>query len=551
MTLLECGSRVRRLWREHTAIVLLLAAHIPFVAYYYWGLWKFQSHYQFFPFAVTGFAWLFCTRKQLDQPEKWGVIPRTLIVADLICVCLGVLSSSPWLFAAGMCSTLTAWCWVSKDEGYFRRLTYLSLLPLLTLRLPGNGDVQVIQLLQALTTTVASRTLQRFGYLHYQSGTILNFPGKRFLVEEACSGVQSLFTILFIAAMVICVRRRSLAHGMVLLLSGVVFAGIMNVLRVISIAMVWSHYQLDLSTGFRHDLLGYGCLSVAALLLMSADTFLAFITDPVPDVQRPGPVEIFRNPLITLWNWLFTVIPEPALRPTGMADQRSAASPVRTRSRFGIVAAFCAMLLAAQAFALLSNARSESEGPTSQVTVLSEESLPEVLSGFSRTGYTTETRERTSELGHYSNLWDYAGAGIKARVACDHPFPEWHPLQQCYVSQGWQVNSTGSELSNGWRALVVRLSHPTTGRNGLLIYSLFDKSGRPVQPPGLENPGAMIMNRLFRGTSVGLLDPVCFQSQVFVETAIAVDNRYLEPLLKLHFASRETMRQQITGRNPK
>ena len=40
------------------------------------------------------------------------------------------------------------------------------------------------------------------GYLHLRRGNIIELPDKQLLVEEACSGVQSLFTVLFLAVLI-------------------------------------------------------------------------------------------------------------------------------------------------------------------------------------------------------------------------------------------------------------------------------------------------------------------------------------------------------------
>ena len=81
----------------------------------------------------------------------------------------------------------------------------------------------------------------------------------------------------------------------------------------------------------------------------------------------------------------------------------------------------------------------------------------------------------------------------------------------------------------------------------MLIYSLFDRSGRPMQPQGLSNPGEMLMDRLFRNENTGLLDPVAYQSQVFVSTAVPLDAGRLKELVELHFQARGTMKTTITG----
>ena len=192
----------------------LIAVHLPLLVTYLKNLWT-QTHYQFFPFAIIAFVWLLATRRSAD-PERWTWPTWVLIAADLVCLAGGFSMNSPWLAAVGLLLSLTALCFASRDVGYDRRLTYLALLPLLVVRLPLQYDLQVINWLQRVTTAVASNILHRLGMLHYREGNVLQFAGRKFMVEEACSGVQSLFTILFLAALVICLKRRSVIHGALL-----------------------------------------------------------------------------------------------------------------------------------------------------------------------------------------------------------------------------------------------------------------------------------------------------------------------------------------------
>ena len=247
--------------------------------------------------------------------------------------------NSPWLAAVGLLLILTALCFANRDAGYDRRLTYLALLPLLVVRLPLQYDLQVISWLQRVTTAVASNILHRLGMLHFREGNLLQFPGKSFLVEEACSGVQSLFTVLFLAVLVICLKRRSIIHGTVLLAAGVVFAGLMNTMRIVTIAVAWEQHATDLSSGMSHDVLGYICLAMAALLLLSADAFLGFVTDPVLDKGSPGTLTwVFFNPLIRWWNQLVTVVPiskiDGAIRSSAAAPALNNAASTDAQLRF-------------------------------------------------------------------------------------------------------------------------------------------------------------------------------------------------------------------------
>ncbi|MFN5584018.1 MAG: exosortase/archaeosortase family protein [Planctomyces sp.] len=324
-------------------VLLLVAAHLPFAVLHYVGTWKLE-HYQFFPFALGMFAWLFHTRRD-PSLERWGWFSLALIGVDLMLLVASVWLSSPWLAVAGLLAVLTAWCRASRERGYGGSLLCLSLLLVLTLRLPNDLDTQLIQWLQGRTTSLASGICHRIGLVHFSDGNILTVPGKQFLIAEACSGVKSLFTIMFIAALVIAMKRRSVLHGLTLVLLGMGTAGLMNTVRVLSVIMVWEQYQFDLSTGWIHDALGYVTLGIAALMLMSADAGLDLLTAWIPDIRRPGAMAIYANPFIHCWNWyVATSMPDPE-------SDRIPARPLATRA-LKVFAVAAVLALAGQAIRL-------------------------------------------------------------------------------------------------------------------------------------------------------------------------------------------------------
>lgn len=281
---------------------LLFLVHIPFVVPELLRLW-YREHYQFFPFALAAFGVLFYQRR-LPSSFRWTWQGIALIVADLVLLAGGIFLNSSLLVYVGLILLMLAVCLATADAKFKRSLGYLILLPLITLRLPLNYDTQAIHWLQRATTSVASQLLNYFGFLHLRAGNVLEFPGKRFLVEEACSGVQSLFTVLFLAALIACGNRRKLFHTVFVLLSAACFAGVMNVLRVSAIAIAWSDIQMDLSSGWQHDTIGYLALICAAGLVYSTDAALAFFFSPVPALDS-GIAAIYRNPFTCVWNWMF------------------------------------------------------------------------------------------------------------------------------------------------------------------------------------------------------------------------------------------------------
>lgn len=295
----------KRLVISYLGLCLLFLVHLPYVVRYCQQLWN-LDHYQFFPFAFAAFGALFYQRC-LPKSFRWTAFCTTLVGADLALLVGGIYLDSPWMVYLGAVALTWAVCRSYADRQFDRSLGYLSLLLLITVRLPQNLDMDAIHWLQRTTTGVASRLLNYFGFLHLRMGNVLEFPGKRFLVEEACSGVQSLFTLLFLAIVITVGYRRKMFHTLLVLASAAFFAGVMNVLRVVAISVAWSDFQYDLSVGWQHDAIGHLALIVAAGLVYSADATIQFFCSPVPDIQGAGLSAVFWNPLTSLWNWLFLV----------------------------------------------------------------------------------------------------------------------------------------------------------------------------------------------------------------------------------------------------
>ena len=290
--------------KSEISLIVLAIAHLWFVGLHYIRLWSIE-HYQFFPFALAAFGWLLHTRRKsadlkLDLPAK------ILIAADVLLLATAFFLNSPWLGCVGAIVLTFAFCRSQHESASEQSgsLGYLALLPLITLRLPLAFDLQLMHWLQAATTRFASRLLNYFGYLHLREGNVLEFPGKRFLVEEACSGVQSLFTVIFLAALMICVQRRKIVHSALLLTSAFGAAAVMNVVRVAGISVAWQQLEMDLSTGWQHDATGYVSLIVAAMLVLFTDAFLKLFFAAVPNEGGASKAAAYRNPFIWIWNGL-------------------------------------------------------------------------------------------------------------------------------------------------------------------------------------------------------------------------------------------------------
>ena len=133
---------------------------------------------------------------------------------------------------------------------------------------PLDWDEDLIRGLQSLASRGCSPVLDVLGVRHLVEGNVLVLPGHRLLVAEACSGVNSLFTLLIATALFVVGLGVPLVRSVLLLAGSVFWAGLMNMLRVVTVALAQSWCGVDLSCGlaardarFPHRRVGDSCWS--------------------------------------------------------------------------------------------------------------------------------------------------------------------------------------------------------------------------------------------------------------------------------------------------
>ena len=93
---------------------------------------------------------------------------------------------------------------------------------------------------------MSSSVLDLLGVFHLREGNVIRLADRPLLIEEACSGIHSLFAVL--AGMVflaICYCRRSLTRGLGLLAAAVTWVVLANTLRIVAVVYLAATWQVD------------------------------------------------------------------------------------------------------------------------------------------------------------------------------------------------------------------------------------------------------------------------------------------------------------------
>ena len=549
----ETGSR---LFLPATLIVLFVA-YSPVLYVYLTQLWT-RQYYRFLPFAflaTCGLALARAGRSSVGEtsPTRWTV--RILVFATAqLSLLLGVSLGSAWpsflSFVMMLGLVLNFW----HESGQQRSLSYVLLPLLLVVRPPLQLDEAAVRGLQTITSKLASDVLSAAHIEHLLSGNVIQpMTGGALMVEEACSGVQSLFTLMFVAAFIGTYRRFTLPRSILLICSSVFWALMMNVFRVVAIAVAQTQFNIDLTSGWQHDTIGYIGIVLAVLFLLSTERLLAFMLSGVPDdPARNKSVNVF----VSAWNWLFVTT---SIVPTRKSRTQSSTrvgnggtSHWLNRDRILTVAmAVIAVGTSVPTWGLLksSPAQQNSQSMTVPLGEIDVSWLPEpALSNCRVLEFKNIERDLTADFGQFSSTWMVAASMGNILHSMDHSFDGWHDLTVCYRSIGWKIqkleNRYPDEGDKTWPIVYAEFLKPT-GETAMLCFSLFSTNGVPLVEEAETGFVAGIRNRIKQGNSH---QHRAIQIQSLHESLTSVAGPGIQDLVNAHERVRSELMEKVVSK---
>jgi exosortase len=165
---------------------------------------------------------------------------------------------------AGVILVMSGW-------GALRRSWFILLLTFLVIPIPGSVLIDVLLPLKELVSTIVAQVLYMSGMPIARDGVILYVGNYQLLIADACSGLNSMVALSAVSVLYLYLMGgRGLAPRVVLLLSVVPVAFIVNLIRVAALVIVT--YQQGDAAGRRfHDNAGYLEIALAFALLYLVD----------------------------------------------------------------------------------------------------------------------------------------------------------------------------------------------------------------------------------------------------------------------------------------
>lgn len=527
----------------------ILMAATPLVLTYVWQTME-RPQYHFIPALLIAFLLLFHAGwDRTVRPPSDGLTWLILGVGSLVSM-MGASIWSPWLGSIGFVFLLGAFL-LNCNLGDRWKMLRLWPLSWLILRLPLNLDVELTKWLQRVTAKVSSLILDRFDIPHHLTGNVFHLPNGQLFVEEACSGIQSVFSLLFLAVLWVTWQRRSWILAPVYALFAVAWAGVMNILRVTIICYSQEQWQIDLSHGLRHELLGYACLVVAVLLLLSSDRLIRIFFYPSP-VNRDGSLV---NPMSRCWNWWLESM-SALQRQLQSCDinqtesTRNVSSPV-SRIVVPVSIALSFLILASEATYAYRH-WSATPGFVNTEYWRPNEQLISQVAGVEVLGHETSTDSANPALGIHSDLWSCRVENMPTRILVSQ-HAELHDLCLCYGANGWNISNRkhveASQTDNQGPWDVVEASFVNSETIfGELFFSAMDRNAHPVRLSGW-NLRSFLAERLDRGTNPqqSAFEGATLNIQLWATSERPFTDEQREKLRVVHRQIREIIRTDLAN----
>ena len=277
-------SPVRGLGEANAPWLIALGGLLLIYTPVYWHagqtIWQ-TEEYGHGPLVAAVVVWIFWTmRHRIAQAEyrPAGSVGWPLFIAGLFVYALGrafdisifefgsqlLVCAGGLLLIRGVAGLRAAWFGVA----------YLIFL----VPLPSTFVDAVTGPLKQWISGIVQQMLFAVGYPVAKTGVILSIGQYQLMVADACSGLNSMFSLLALGTLFMYVmRRKSVLHNAIMLLAILPIAFGANVVRVIFLVLLTYHFGDEVGQGFLHGAAGLVLMLVALGIFFVLDALLSMV----------------------------------------------------------------------------------------------------------------------------------------------------------------------------------------------------------------------------------------------------------------------------------
>jgi exosortase B len=267
-------------WLPWIAVLLGLAAlFVPTYVDLARGLWR-DDAYAHGPIILAVFAWLVWRRRAVLADEMSGRAPvagAATLAFGLLLYLLGRTQSLAVFEVAAHLPVIAGAVLLLRGIEGLRRLAFPIFFLVFLVPLPGFVLDLIAVPLKDVVSGAVEWLLVALAYPVEREGVVLWVGDYQMLIADACSGLNSLYSLFALGLLYAHVTRRKgtfAARTALLLLAIVPIAVAANIVRVLVLVLVTYHFGEEAARGLVHDLAGMLVFVVAFGLLLAFDSLM-------------------------------------------------------------------------------------------------------------------------------------------------------------------------------------------------------------------------------------------------------------------------------------
>ena len=288
---MDTALRSIAMQRAMTWLVVLAGFAAMYLPVYWWAastFWKSDDHAHGLIVLVVTFGLVWLRSRALLAAEirpapvvGWGVflvgLLTYLVGRALEVSILSLGSQIPVLLGA----LLIVGGWPAVRALWFPLVYIVFMIPL-----PGTLVDALTGPLKQWVSVIAETLLYAAGYPIARDGVMLTIGQYQLLVADACSGLNSMFSLSALGALYMyIIARASVLHNIIMLASILPIAFAANIVRVLVLVLITYHLGDEAGQGFLHGAAGIVLIIVALAILFLVDAVLAKLIRPQPSAK--------------------------------------------------------------------------------------------------------------------------------------------------------------------------------------------------------------------------------------------------------------------------
>jgi exosortase B len=243
------------------------------------------------PLILLVIIWLFWEQRGVLIKPAEGTAPFAgymLLVFGLLVYAVGRSQDITLLETGSLAPVLAGTLLVSRGWAGIRFLWFPLLFIVFLLPLPGMVIDAITLPLKQAVSDIVERLLYFAGFPIARNGVVLMIGQYQLLVADACSGLNSMFSLSALGVLYLYLMRSpSLLHNAMLIASILPIAFIANIIRVIVLVLLTYYLGDEAGQGFLHEFSGMMLFIIALSGLFLFDRVLRFAGALIPGMQKP------------------------------------------------------------------------------------------------------------------------------------------------------------------------------------------------------------------------------------------------------------------------